>query len=284
MGIEVGTATLIGMMMAGGASAGASVYASKKQSSAARRAGDMDAAAADKQMAYLRQKDEQERQDKLAADAEAKRQFDETQHQNYDQWALREQHLAPYRSIGEGATTALSKLIGIPLNTQAFAPPPYRGPGADSTANTPGAPNGPLPNAPNDPAQLDSFIKLQLASTGGDPNTSPYWVQKWPGLVERGQQLNDPQYPVKRLLGMGAGPQDAPKSGPFAGMSSPTSTSAPSQTLFNLIGPPQTTTSVPLNNLMPMVRTPALTPEPMTAGISLRDLLMDPRRSASSYA
>lgn len=47
-----------------------------------------------------------------------------------------------------------------------------------------------------------------------DPN---YWVQQMPGLIQRGQQLNDPDYAWKRMIGMGAGPQDAAKFGQWAG-------------------------------------------------------------------
>jgi len=49
--------------------------------------------------------------------------------------------------------------------------------------------------ADGSPASIDAFFKSQ-----GAPGTeTSYWVQQWPALVARGQQLGDPTYAAKRL-------------------------------------------------------------------------------------
>lgn len=66
-----------------------------------------------------------------------------------------------------------------------------------------------------DPAAVGALYKT--AYTKGQTFNPQYWASVWPGLVQRGQQLNDPTYAAKRVLGWQGTGADAPDSGPFAG-------------------------------------------------------------------
>jgi hypothetical protein len=85
------------------------------------------------QLEYLQRKDEQERQDKLAADAEARRQFDQTQALNLEQYNQREARLAPFRSTGTGANATLASWLGLPAST-AYTPAQMPGSAPAATA------------------------------------------------------------------------------------------------------------------------------------------------------
>src|SRR5262245_54640174 len=98
--------------------------------------------------------------------------------------------------------------------------------GPEERAPAPVAPTAPSPVAPADPfanpggSDIDALIRRGFeVSSDRTPNDTDfaYWRGKWPELVARGQQLGDPDYAWKRLIGMGAGPQDAAARGPWAG-------------------------------------------------------------------
>lgn len=109
--------------------------------------------------------DRQQQYDQWAANRQG--QYDQwaaTRQGQYDQWAAttqfdadkyaaREKQLAPYRGIGQGATTTLSQLLGVPI-VQQPAPPPFKMPALPTAPPLPTAPG--LPNMPG-LAPLPSF-------------------------------------------------------------------------------------------------------------------------------
>lgn len=90
--------------------------------------------------------------------------------------------------------------------------------GINRAGQTPPASGGSFSNPGG--TDIDAIIR---AGFGASSNRTPsdtdmqYWRSVWPSLVARGQQLGDPDYAWKRLIGMGAGPQDAAAKGPWAG-------------------------------------------------------------------
>jgi hypothetical protein len=79
---------------------------------------------------------------------------------------------------------------------------------------------------------------FDAAYGGSRPFDENYWRGVWPSLIARGQQLGDPNYAMKRVQGMGAGPQDFATAGPFAngqGYTQP-GNAAPSGALPNTTG------------------------------------------------
>ena len=88
----------------------------------------------------------------------------------------------------------------------------------------------------SDPAaRKQAIIQGLTAATGQTPDDSSvnYFLGKWDDLTARGQQLGDPSYAWKRLIGYEAGPGDYAKFGPYAGgqgYSAPADSGGPSQT------------------------------------------------------
>lgn len=252
--------TGIGMLIAGIAAGAGQAAAAKIGSNSAKRAGAMDASAADKQLQFERDQSAQDQAN-----------FDKTQALNYEQWANREKQLAPYRAAGSSANTTLANLIGLPMNTDAFQPPPYMGSqpaaaGAPPAANAGG--NATVPQRPNDLA--DAVKQANALAYGYDKHQdASYWQKLW---------SQDPDYAWKRMLGWQASGADAPTKGPYAGQAAaataaPRAASTPT-TLQSLMASRIAMPSSAPNNSF--VRTPALAappPSPMT----LNSFIQPPR-------
>lgn len=188
------TAAILGLIAAGTTAAG-SAYAAHSASSGAENAAKMqtDAAkyGADKQDAAAQRAETFSRQQAENAWQNAQ----STQRANYEQSKAR-----------NGSIAALGAQFGLP----GMAMPDYV-PGVDphydaGTSPLPGAPAAPGTVAGSTPqgqsapvdgsaASISAFFK----SKGVSDTETPYWVSKWPELVARGQQLNDPNYAMKRL-------------------------------------------------------------------------------------
>lgn len=209
----------VAAIIAAGVTAGGVITASKLNSSATRdsaklatdantNAATIQAKSAADTLAFQRQQAETDFQNNQ-----------QTARANYDQWAT-----------GQGRLKSLAAMTGIARPD----PPPFV-PGIDpqftggsplpsSTTAGPtatGAP-GSVPTVDwTAPApQLASQLTAYFAAKGAPPTEVPYWVSKAGELVTRGQQLNDPSYPDKRLaaaniLGGGA-PTAAPTATPTA--------------------------------------------------------------------
>lgn len=97
-----------------GAVTGTSIASGKMQSGAAKTAAQLQTDAANKALAYTKQKDAQERADAMAA-----------QKASYESWAAKERRMAPYRATGQGASQTIGHLLGVPaVDIPEPAPPP----------------------------------------------------------------------------------------------------------------------------------------------------------------
>lgn len=173
--------TGIGLLIAGLASGASSVVASKVASNSAGKAGDQNAIAADKQLAYLTGKDAQDQKNFDSTAAENRRQFDVTQNLNLDQYNQKEARLAPYRSIGAGATGTLADLMGVPMTqvpSGAARPPLSSAPGSapTGTPSTSGSGGGAadlkaLLDAGTDPQTAIAQFNKQYGRTTGNEAT-----------------------------------------------------------------------------------------------------------------
>lgn len=107
---------------------------------------------------------------------------------NYDQW-----------SAAQNRVGSVGKLLGFgDREIPAYRPgvdPNFSGSGSGGSS----AASRPLPTF--DPSMGDptTAISAYFKAQGVSDQETPYWVSKWPELVARGQQLNDPQYALKRL-------------------------------------------------------------------------------------
>jgi hypothetical protein len=177
------------------ASSTAAVVGAKMSSNASKRASDVTSQA-------------NAQATKLATDQEAerRREFDAQQAEAKKQWDAAEANKAPYRAASQAALMKLSDLYGFPA--------PSGGNGSAMTATRSDS-NIPSLGASFDPAKAEALYRT--AYTDNRPFDASYWARQWPGLVARGQELNDPQYAEKRLLGWQAGGADVATAGPFAG-------------------------------------------------------------------
>lgn len=96
MSLVSGGIAAAAMLGAAGIGAGATIHGANKAEKAT-------SAGSRESIAYLKQKDAQERADKLAAERA-----------NYAQWAAREQRMKPYRAAGQGATNTIAAMLGLP--------------------------------------------------------------------------------------------------------------------------------------------------------------------------
>lgn len=261
--------TGIGMLIAGLAAAGGTIAASKIGSGAAKRAGEFEAAGADKQLAYLKTKDLEDQRNWETTRDDNRRMFDQTERSNYDQWAFREGNLAPYRAIGTGATATLAHLMGTPFDPGAFAPPAYRGSSAPSSA----------PAATADP-KVAAFIQDWQASHPVSEGIGPLATaiaQQFPtvsrhmyGQTPSNNELSIGGQPYKVLGGEG---------GPGAYWYKPgTDDSAPGAmpgAAARAVMPAPTYGAPPatLRTLMNPTLTPTLAGAPPRAALTFRDLM-----------
>lgn len=106
---------LISAGIAGGASAGSSIYGAKKQSSAAKRASDIQAKADADALAYAKEQDALSRQDYQAHEA----------------------RMLPFRQAGQGALVNLAQFAKVPVPPSAYAPIPTQPIAAIAPPRTP---------------------------------------------------------------------------------------------------------------------------------------------------
>lgn len=129
-------ATGLGLLIAGLAAGGGSVASAALQSHAAGEAAKSNEATSAQAT-------------KVAEDtlAENKREFDQTQQNNWNQYLYKQKQMAPYIGLGQSATNTLAKMLRIPIAQ--VEPPP--------TPNFGGAPTSTSPNG----------------QTGGQTTTAP---------------------------------------------------------------------------------------------------------------
>src|SRR4029077_10670848 len=176
------------------ASAGGGVAAAKIQSNAAKRAAKAQTDAANHAADIQSQSSDKSLDFEKQQAAEDQRRYEEAQKLNYGQY------LAKYR-----AAQGLGHSIGFDMPDA----PGY--PGSDAqprAAAGPGAPpaaaQGGIPKSTGD---VNKDLALANQLTGGNHSDPGYWLQA--GYAK------DPQYFFQKMLGMDAGPQDAPKMGPY---------------------------------------------------------------------
>lgn len=117
-----GIAMGVGAIWAAHENSNASQKASADQVAAANHAADLKAEADKASLDYQKQQA-----------AVAQDNFIKAQQASYEQWAAREQRLAPFRSLGSGAMSTLGGLLGIQGAPQPGVPPPPQ-----FTPSTPG--------------------------------------------------------------------------------------------------------------------------------------------------
>lgn len=140
--------------------------------------------------------------------------------------------ISPGRDLPKARTPLQAAVQGPPQQQMPTIPPQYpadpsltswrqRQPGAQGkiqpqvqpqqqTMNPAEMPQGDTNSIINQGFQLSAH----RAPTDQD---QAYWNGKWNELTARGQQLNDPNYAWKRLIGMGASGADSAQFGPYAG-------------------------------------------------------------------
>ncbi len=182
---------LVALGIAAGVAGGAAqIYGAKKSSEASAEANKTTAASNAAAIA------EQQRQD-----AVQKQEFDAQQAAAKAQWDAQQQIRAPYRAAGASALGSLGDILGVNFNSGNS--PSYAAQAQPQSAVAPSGSGGSsaapavdwTAPAPVLAQNLSAYFKAK-----GVPDTEvPYWVQKAPELIARGQQLNDPGYADKRL-------------------------------------------------------------------------------------
>jgi len=206
----------LGTAIAGGATAGATLYGAHKQASAANKAAQLQSDAAERAAQVQLESDREQR---AFLEAQAKRDeaaAEATRRGNYDLNAARERRLG-----------SLGALIGaapreIPPYVPLYGDGPMPGGGAMSAT---GSGSAPTLGATFDPAAAEAAYRG--AYTNGQPFDTQYWQGKWGELVARGNEIKyvspvDGQagggaYARDRLIGYQATGRDAPQAGFFAG-------------------------------------------------------------------
>lgn len=173
-----------GSVINGGMNLFGNLFGAHEQVGAANHAADLQAQAAAEALAFQKAQSENAFQN-----SEAARQG------NYGMYAAGQRRL---QSAGEA--------LGIPgaasMEIPAYVPgvdPHLTGQTAGQALT--GAGPSPTTAAGIDPSKgdLGSQISAYFKSRGVSDQETPYWIQKWPELVARGQQLNDPTYAMTRL-------------------------------------------------------------------------------------
>lgn len=140
-------------LIAGAATAGASIYQSHKTSDASQKAAADQIAAANHAADLKAQSDKEALQFQQQQAAVAQDNFVKAQQASYEQWATREDRLAPFRSLGSGAVSTLGGLLGIHGAPQPGNPPPPQ-----FTPSNPGTfgNTGSFPTSPDKTAQQNA--------------------------------------------------------------------------------------------------------------------------------
>lgn len=127
---------------------------------------------------------------------------------NYGLYKARELNLGPLsEAVGLGGRNIAPYVPGVDPRTN--------GAGANRAGSA--APD--LSGVSALPETFDPKATAALYATAypGESFDAGYWSRKWPELVARGKELQDPLYAAKRVLGWQAGGADVPTAGPYAG-------------------------------------------------------------------
>lgn len=175
--------------------------AAKMQSEAARYAADLQAKAQAEALGFTKAQAENAYQN-----TEASRQG------NYGQWAAAQRRIGTLgQMLGLGQREIPGYMAGVDPNFGGSSAPA-------------GAGNGQAPAPVVDPSKgdLGAQISAYFKARGVSDQETPYWVQKWPELQARGQELNDPAYALKRLAAAdvfgGGGGSSRPPAGSIAAL------------------------------------------------------------------
>lgn len=201
-------AIVVAAIVTAAATTGATVYAAKKNQQAvdAQVKSQSEATAAGSKGNEEALAFQKAQADRDAANQETNRRAD------YDQWAARESRLG---TLGQSLGLPARQIPGYvpqqaPSGSIAGSQPTSQPQTGQPVGPAGQAPSAPPPNAT--PEQIGQFVESYFASRGTKPLPASvnYFVQKWPELVARGQELGDPNYAMKRLsqaeeFGGGAG-------------------------------------------------------------------------------
>jgi len=168
-------ATAAGSVIGAKLSANAQRDAAQLATDAASHAADVQAKAAADTLAFQKEQAAQQR----AVDEVNRR-------ANYEQWATQRRQ---FQSLDQLVGNAPREIPGYVPTTETAA------------GGQPGAASGTgaAPSIDATKGDIGTQISAYFKSRGVSDHETPYWVQKWPELVARGKELNDPSYAVKRL-------------------------------------------------------------------------------------
>lgn len=186
MPAAIAIATAVGLIGSAAIQSRAASKSGELQAKATDVAGQREAEAQAASLAFQKQQAERDQANYLATQARNDAQFEAAQHGNYDQWAAR-----------EGRISDIGGAFGLPAR-QIPAYRPYAPGTIGSTMQGAAPPADRLAaaaKADGSPESIAGFFKSQ----GVSDQETPYWVGKWQELVDRGKELNDPQYAAKRL-------------------------------------------------------------------------------------
>lgn len=106
---------------------------------------------------------------------------------NYTQYLARQQTVGALADmLGIGDARKIAPYVPLPTST---------GSGAGASPATSGGPTPSIDNNGDIGKQVSAYFK----SRGVSDAETPYWVQKWPELVARGQEIGNPNYAMERL-------------------------------------------------------------------------------------
>lgn len=173
-------------LIVGGLQTASTIYSAKKQSDANKRAADIASKSASDSAALQKQSSD----DTLAFTRQQAqndyRNQEITRRANYDQYAASQNRLK-----------FLDSEVGLPerqvQDYVASQDPNFTG--TPSAGQVLGTPRGPAPSVDGSAASISAYFK----SRGVPDSETPYWVSKWPELVARGKEINDPNYALSRL-------------------------------------------------------------------------------------
>lgn len=145
--------TGLGLLIGGLAAAGGGIASAEMSSSAAGKATDANTAASTQAT-------------KVAEDTldENKREFDQTQQNNWDQYLYKQKQMAPYIGLGTAATNTLSKMLRIPIAQVAPPPTPNFGTAPTTTMPAGGQTTAPPPDV-QQPGGMDSAMSTPTLNT-----------------------------------------------------------------------------------------------------------------------
>lgn len=199
-------------IIAGAATAGGAVIASKsaksaanQQVNAANHAADVQSKSAGDVLAFQRQQAEADYQNSEGS-----------RHANYDQWAASQRRLQTLNDLlGLGPREIPGYVPGKDPNFTGSGPSTASGvpTGPSGTRTSTGAGSGPSGPVDGSPASISAYFKSQ----GVSDQETPYWVGKWPELMARGQEIGNPNYAMDRLAAADVFGGQAGQTAPYKG-------------------------------------------------------------------